>query len=138
MKIASATQTRTKPASSAGGIGSPSTNTPQASCRTGAAYCRMPEAGHRDAVGRVGEEQQRYRGDQPGRDQQHGVRRGHRGERGLPRARSARPGRRGPGSASTDDSTSRPSVGGRPRRFFTRPYEPNETASVSAIQGSRP
>ncbi len=42
VKIASASQTSAKPIHLLAGIGSCTTNTPQANCRTGAMYCSMP------------------------------------------------------------------------------------------------
>ena len=74
---------------------------------------QQAERGQRHPVGRAGEEQQRHRGRRAGEHQQRGVRRPRRARTSTsPLPEPASRGTPGAGSASTADSTNRPSAAG--------------------------
>ena len=80
VKMARASQTRTKPNQRPAGMSSSNQNTPRANWMIGARYCSRPELHHRDPHGGGAEAQQRDGGDDPGRHQQQGVVEAVRGE----------------------------------------------------------
>jgi hypothetical protein len=137
VKKISATQTRAKPASRAGGIGSCRISTPTASWKIGAMYCRMPipTIGTRLAVAANSSSGTAVATPDRIISTVCPVETVPKCASPLAASQTTKP---RAGSASTEDSTNRPSAGGSARRFLTRLYVPKLAARISAMYGSRP